>query len=117
RGAFTNSSEFNTCIINTRQCSGSSSGSGSGSSSGGSFNSDDIEPPLNPETGSSGRLTRFVTFNELISEAALTEPLIEEPVTSGGDSSSWIEDDVDEEDEEEEEGEQPAVIVPTGGRR
>jgi hypothetical protein len=113
RGAFTNGSQFNTCIIYTRQCSTTSSGS----SSGGSFNADDIEPPLNPESGSSGRLTRFVTFNELISEAALTEPLIEEPVTSGGDSSSWIEDDVDEEDEEEEEGEQPVVIVPTGGRR
>jgi hypothetical protein len=84
---------------------------------GGSFAGGDLEPPVNPDSGSGGRLTRFVTLNELISEAELTEPLIEEPVTSGGDSSSWIEDDVDEEEEEEEEGEQPVVIVPTGGRR
>jgi hypothetical protein len=107
RGAFSNSSEFNTCIINPRVCPSSGIG----------FPGDGIEPPVDPESGGPGRLPRPVALDDLISEATMTEPLIEEPVTSGGDSSSWIEDDVDEEEEEEEEGEQPIVAVPAGGRR
>jgi hypothetical protein len=107
RGAFTSSSEFNTCIINPRLCPSSGTG----------IPGDDIDGPFDPESGPPGRLSPLFAFGDLIKEAQLTEPLIEEPVTSGGDSSSWTEDDLDEEEDEEEEAEQPVVIVPGGSRR
>lgn len=81
-GQFTDGSDFNTCIINPRVCPG-----------GGNLPGDDIDGGIGGDgDGGPGTLPPVIPGDDLISEAALAEPLIEEPVTSGGDSSAWTED-------------------------
>jgi hypothetical protein len=107
-GSFTDRAEFNTCIINPRFCPGGSLGV-----------DPDPDAPFDPDGDGVPNLPPRVGIQDLVSEAALTEPLIEEPVTSGGDSSAWIEDDEEDEEEEEEEVVPPIVVTParTGGQQ
>jgi hypothetical protein len=80
---FTAGSTFNTCIIPTGQCPG--------------------RPPANaipgsdPTTGTASgsdvvQLNVVVAGNDLVDTSFSAEPLIEEPVTSGGESVLWEED-------------------------
>ena len=79
-GNFTAGSTFNTCIIPTGQCP--------------------PRPPANaipgrdPTTGPTGgsdvvQLARGATQDDLVDTSFAAEPLIEEPVTSGGESVLW----------------------------
>jgi hypothetical protein len=62
---------------------------------------DELVGPVGPVDGNSPQ-------QELVDLGALlAEPLIEEPVASGGDSSLWT-DAEDDEDEDEEEGDNAA---------
>ncbi|HEV2815949.1 MAG TPA: hypothetical protein VGW40_01805 [Allosphingosinicella sp.] len=81
--SFTAGSTFNTCIIPTGQCP--------------------ARPPANaipgrdPTTGPTGgsdvvQLLRGGEGDDLVDTSFATEPLIEEPVTSGGESILWQED-------------------------
>lgn len=81
-GQFTNASDFNTCIINPRACPGG----------GKAQTSRDLDGSIDGEDegeGGPGTLPSVLPNDDLINEAALAEPLIEEPVTSGGDSGAW----------------------------
>ena len=86
---YTNDSEFNRCLINAPRC-GAPFGGVPGASPDFVLRSFPI-PPQEPP-------------GETIDEDAFAaEPLIEEPVTSGSDSTLWIDPDEDEDDEDEEE--------------
>jgi len=91
---YTNDSEFNRCLINTPRC-----GAPFGGIPGGSRDFVLRAFPIPPQEPP----------GETVDEDAFAaEPLIEEPVTSGSDSTLWIgpdrddDDDDDDEDEEEE---------------
>jgi hypothetical protein len=109
QGTYTDPSAFNTCIINTRSCPGATNAPPG----------PEIEEPVDPAPG---RVPPLFLSGDLIDQSFLNEDLIEEPVTSGGDSSAWTgrgdtEEDQDEE-EEEEQVTQPVApapaAVPTG---
>jgi len=112
-GNYTAGSELNLCNIPTRTCPAPPPEEPAFPNP--TPTSEEIEPqvgdpqtPLNPLDDPEDPI-----------DTAAAEPLIEEPVTSGGDSSAWTEDDEDDDEDEEEEGRQgtPRRQSPTQERR
>ncbi|HYN46474.1 MAG TPA: hypothetical protein VES64_07260, partial [Allosphingosinicella sp.] len=81
---YTFGSTFNTCIIVTRQC-------GAG---GPAINPQGPDPVTGPTGGSAAiQLPGAAEEEDLVDTSFSNDPLIEEPVTSGGESSLWDCDD------------------------
>jgi len=79
-GGYTAASTFNTCIIVTRQCAARPP--------------DNSVPGRDPTTGPTGgsasiQLPFGAEQDDLVDTSFAAEPLIEEPVTSGGESTLW----------------------------
>lgn len=87
-GGYTDESEFNRCIINTGVCPAAGGGIPDGPA--GPGGPDPIEGPV----GGSDTilLPPAGDDDDLVDTSFGADPLIEEPVTSGGDSSLWNED-------------------------
>jgi filamentous hemagglutinin family protein len=79
-GGYAAASTFNTCIIVTRQCAAQPP--------------DNSVPGRDPTTGPTGgsasiQLPFAAAEDDLVDTSFAAEPLIEEPVTSGGESTLW----------------------------
>jgi filamentous hemagglutinin family protein len=107
-GTYTNDSEFNRCIINTRACPRTL----------GPTPPDQIRNPIGGSSGNGSdgmavRLPPIGDLEDLINDGAGARPLIEEPVTSGGDSSAWIETGAGSRDEDDDDKDEPNAPVVT----
>jgi hypothetical protein len=87
---YTLGSTFNTCVILTRQCG-----------AGGPIITPSGPDPITGPTGGSVAiaLPGRADEDDLVDTSFSSDPLIEEPVTSGGESSLWECDDDDDDGE------------------